>query len=82
MADLQSFEKQDLINLQKYVDVQKKSDAAYETKDGTIRSAYVREETVYRLKVKGSNEIHMFVFNKFNKPVDHFVETIEDREVV
>jgi len=77
MADLQSFDKQDLINLQKVIDLDKKEDAAYQDADGTVHSMYKREEKGYRLHVKGSSDVYLFIFNKKNKHIATIINTIE-----
>jgi hypothetical protein len=68
MTELSQFEKQDLINLQKVVDIERKDDASYEL-NGTVRSMYQRNEKGYRVQVKGSSEVYLFVFSSTNKTV-------------
>jgi hypothetical protein len=68
MSDLQSFTKQDLVNLQKVVSIVKSTDCAYRDSKGGIRSAHRNKETVYRFELDG--KYCLWVFNEHNKLVD------------
>lgn len=71
MPELQQFEKQDLINLQKVLNLDKSTQAAYTGKDGKVYSMHQNQQKGYRLQLNGSDTIHLFIFDEKNKFVEH-----------